>query len=74
MNGQASSAHLGVRERWLTTGFLGMSLVAFAINASTTNLILSKMMTNLRVELYHIHWVLTALALPGPSPFPPLAG
>lgn len=52
--------HLGVRDRWVTAGLLGIGLVTFAINASTTNLILSELMTAMRVELYHIHWVVTA--------------
>ena len=52
--------HLGVRDRWLTSGLLGIGLVTFAISASTTNLILSELMTAMRVELYHIHWVVTA--------------
>jgi EmrB/QacA subfamily drug resistance transporter len=63
MDATATTSHLGVRERWLTTGLLGMGLIAFAINASTTNLILSKLMTSLRVELYHIHWVITAFGI-----------
>src|SRR5262245_555836 len=52
--------HLGVRERWLTTALLGLGLVTFAIDASNTTLILPKVMTSLRVELYEVHWVLTA--------------
>lgn len=63
MDATATSSHLGVRERWLTAGLLGIGLVAFAINASTTNLILSKLMTSLRVELYHVHWVITAFGI-----------
>jgi len=51
---------LGVRDRWVTAGLLGIGLVTFAISASTTNLILSELMTAMRVELYHIHWVVTA--------------
>src|SRR5688572_21107647 len=51
---------LGVRDRWMTAGLLGIGLVTFAISASTTNLILSDLMTAMRVELYHIHWVVTA--------------
>jgi EmrB/QacA subfamily drug resistance transporter len=63
MDATVAVSPLGVRERWLTTGLLGMGLIAFAINASTTNLILSKLMTSLRVELYHIHWVITAFGI-----------
>jgi EmrB/QacA subfamily drug resistance transporter len=63
MDAAATSSHLGVRERWLTAGLLGIGLVSFAITASTTNLILSKLMTSLRVELYHIHWVITAFGI-----------
>ncbi len=37
-----------------------MGLIVFAINGSTTNFVLPKIMTNLRVELYQIHWVITA--------------
>ena len=55
--------HLGFRDRWLTTGLLGIGLVTFAITASTTNLILSQLMTSMRVELYHIHWVVTAFSI-----------
>jgi EmrB/QacA subfamily drug resistance transporter len=54
------SASLSVRERWLTTALLGLGLIAFAVDASNTQLILSQVMTNLRVELYQIHWLLTA--------------
>ncbi|GIX46493.1 MAG: multidrug resistance protein [Candidatus Tectimicrobiota bacterium] len=56
-------APLRPRERWLTAGLLGMGLIAFAINASTTNLILADLMTSLRVELYQVHWVLTAFGI-----------
>src|ERR671925_2265158 len=52
--------HFGVRERWLTTGLLGLGLVTFAIDASNTTLILPKVMTSLRVELYEVPWILTA--------------
>jgi EmrB/QacA subfamily drug resistance transporter len=55
-----TSSPLSVRERWLTTALLGLGLVTFAIDASNTTLILPQVMTNLRVELYEIHWVLTA--------------
>ena len=54
------SSHLGVRERWLTTTLLGLGLITFAIDASNTQLILPQLMTSLRVEVYEIHWALTA--------------
>ncbi len=63
MDSPATSAHLGGRERWLTTGLLGIGLIVFAINASLTGLILPKIMTSLRVELVQIHWVLTAFGI-----------
>jgi DHA2 family multidrug resistance protein len=63
METTATTSPLGTRERWLTTGLLGIGLIAFAINASTTNLILSKLMTSLRVELYQVHWVITAFGI-----------
>jgi EmrB/QacA subfamily drug resistance transporter len=56
----STPSHLGARERWLTTALLGLGLITFAIDASNTQLILPQIMTNLRVELYQIHWVLTA--------------
>jgi DHA2 family multidrug resistance protein len=55
-----TSLPLSVRERWLTTALLGLGLITFAVDASNTTLILPQIMTNLRVELYEIHWVLTA--------------
>jgi EmrB/QacA subfamily drug resistance transporter len=54
------SSHFSARDRWLTTALLGLGLITFAIDASNTTLILPQIMTNLRVELYEIHWVLTA--------------
>ena len=60
MDTSPTSTHLGFRERWITTGILGLGLIVFAINGSTTNFVLPKIMTNLRVELYQIHWVITA--------------
>lgn len=54
---------LSVRDRWLTAGLLGIGLVTFAISASTTNLILAKLMTSLRVELYNAHWVITTFGI-----------
>src|SRR5919204_696508 len=56
----STSAPLNVRDRWLTTALLGLGLITFAIDASNTTLILPQIMTNLRVEVYQIHWVLTA--------------
>ena len=55
-----TSLPLGSRERWLTTALLGLGLITFAVDASNTTLILPQIMTNLRVELYEIHWALTA--------------
>jgi DHA2 family multidrug resistance protein len=55
-----TSATFGVRERWLTTALLGLGLITFAIDASNTQLILPQLMTSMRVELFQIHWVLTA--------------
>ena len=55
-----TSLPLGFRERWLTTALLGLGLITFAVDASNTTLILPQIMTNLRVELYEIHWALTA--------------
>ena len=52
-------AHRG-RERWVTTALLGLGLITFAIDASNTQLILPQIMTNMRVDLYEIHWILTA--------------
>ncbi len=54
------SFHLSARERLLTTALLGLGLITFAVDASNTTLILPQLMTSLRVELYQIHWVLTA--------------
>jgi DHA2 family multidrug resistance protein len=56
----SSSSHIGVRDRWLTTALLGLGLITFAVDMSNTTLILPQIMSNLRVELYQIHWVLTA--------------
>jgi EmrB/QacA subfamily drug resistance transporter len=55
-----SSSPLSVHERWLTTALLGLGLITFAVDASNTTLILPQIMTSLRVEVYQIHWVLTA--------------
>ena len=49
MEDTATPTHLGFRDRWITTGLVGIGLIVFAINGSTTNLVLSKIMTNLRV-------------------------
>src|SRR6266498_2140001 len=59
----SSSSPLSVRERWLTTALLGLGLITFAIDASNTTLILPQIMTSLRVEVYQVHWVLTAPGL-----------
>lgn len=59
----SESSYLSPRDRWLTTGLVGIGLVVFAITASTTNLILPKMMTSLRVEFFYIHWVVTAFSI-----------
>ncbi len=63
MDDSASPTFLGTRDRWLTSGLLGIGLVTFAIGGSMTNLILPKIMTSMRVELYHIHWVVTAFSI-----------
>ncbi len=63
METSGAPSPLGLRERWLTTGLLGIGLIVFAINASATSLILPKIMTSLRVELFQIHWVLTAFGI-----------
>lgn len=63
MEESAPSTHLGFRDRWVTTGLVGIGLIVFAINGSTTNLILAKIMTNMRVELYQVHWVITAFGI-----------
>jgi len=55
-----TSSQIGVRERWLTTALLGLGLITFAIDASNTQLCLPQIMTNMRVDLYQIHWILTA--------------
>ena len=54
------SSQLSASDRLLTTALLGLGLITFAIDASNTLLILPKVMTSLRVEVYQIHWVLTA--------------
>ncbi len=63
MSEPTTESHLGVRDRWLTTGLLGIGLIVFAIEASVSNYTLPKIMTSLRVELYQIHWVLTAFGI-----------
>jgi MFS transporter, DHA2 family, multidrug resistance protein len=57
---QSLSSQLSARERVLTTALLGLGLITFAIDASNTTLILPQIMTSLRVEVFQIHWVLTA--------------
>jgi hypothetical protein len=37
-----------------------LGLITFAIDASNTQLCLPQVMTNMRVDLYQIHWILTA--------------
>jgi MFS family permease len=54
------SSYVSVRERWLATSLLGLGLITFAIDASNSQLILPQIMTSLRVEVYQIHWILTA--------------
>ncbi|WP_089937256.1 DHA2 family efflux MFS transporter permease subunit [Candidatus Entotheonella palauensis] len=63
MSESTTATYLGVRERWLTTGLLGIGLIVFAIEASVSSYTLPKIMTSLRVELYQIHWVLTAFGI-----------
>src|SRR5919106_3299648 len=53
------SAQLSARDRHITTVLLGLGLITFAIDASNTTLVLPQIMTNLRVELFQIHWILT---------------
>src|SRR5215467_6963355 len=53
-------SNIGARERWVTTALLGLGLITFAIDASNTQLILPQVMTSMRVDLYEIHWILTA--------------
>src|SRR5919201_7172475 len=54
------SSTVSARERRLATSLLALGLITFAIDASNTTLILPQIMTSLRVEVYQIHWVLTA--------------
>jgi DHA2 family multidrug resistance protein len=53
------STQLSVRDRRLTTALLGLGLITFAIDASNTTLVLPQIMTNMRVEVFQIHWLLT---------------
>lgn len=55
MDSPTTASHLGVRDRWLTTGLLGIGLIVLALEASVSNYTLPKIMTSLRVELYSIH-------------------
>jgi DHA2 family multidrug resistance protein len=57
------SSTVSVRERRLATSLLALGLITFAIDASNTTLILPQIMTTMRVELYQIHWVLTATGI-----------
>lgn len=59
-NATDPSAQFSSRDRWITTALLGLGLITFAIDASNTTLILPQIMTSLRVEVYQIHWVITA--------------
>jgi MFS family permease len=63
MDPPTTASHLGVRDRWLTTGLLGIGLIVLALEASVSNYTLPKIMTSLRVELYPIHWVSTAFGI-----------
>src|SRR5262245_3793259 len=56
----STPSHIGARARWVTTALLGLGLITFAIDASNTQLILPQIMTTMRVDLYEIHWLLTA--------------
>ena len=56
----STPSHSGARERWITTALLGLGLITFAIDASNTQLCLPQIMTTMRVDLYEIHWILTA--------------
>ncbi len=53
-------SQISPRERWLTTALLGIGLITFAVDASNTQLSLPQIMTNMRVDLHQIHWLLTA--------------
>jgi EmrB/QacA subfamily drug resistance transporter len=55
-----TSAQFSSRERWLITSLLGLGLITFAVDASNTTLILPQIMIDMRVEIYQLHWVLTA--------------
>jgi DHA2 family multidrug resistance protein len=56
----STPSHIGARDRWVTTALLGLGIITFAIDASNTQLILPQVMTSMRVDLYEIHWILTA--------------
>lgn len=53
-------SQISPRERWITTALLGIGLITFAVDASNTQLCLPQVMTNMRVDLHQIHWLLTA--------------
>jgi len=53
-------AQIEARERWLITALLGLGLITFAVDASNTTLILPQIMIDMRVEIYQLHWVITA--------------
>ena len=68
-------AHRGARALVITTALLGLGLITFAIDASNTQLILPQVMTSMRVDLYEIHWILTAPGIARAwSSLPPRAG
>jgi EmrB/QacA subfamily drug resistance transporter len=56
----STSSQISIRERWLTTALLGLGLITFAVDMSNTTLILPQIMIDMRVEIYQLHWVLTA--------------
>ena len=53
-------AQFSSHERWLITALLGLGLITFAVDASNTTLILPQIMIDMRVEIYQLHWVITA--------------
>lgn len=56
----STSAQFSAHERWLITALLGLGLITFAVDASNTTLILPQIMIDMRVEIYQLHWVITA--------------
>jgi EmrB/QacA subfamily drug resistance transporter len=57
---ESTFAQISSHERWLITSLLGLGLITFAVDASNTTLILPQIMIDMRVEIYQLHWVLTA--------------